>query len=809
MSGAEAGRGAAAGWVGRRFSRKEDHRLTTGGGQYFADISLPGALHLVFVRSQQAHARLRSIDTKAAKALPGVVAVVTWEDIKDAIKSLPQPVVVPALPAKYPTFWPLAAGKVKFHGEPVAAVIARDRYVAEDAAELVEIDYEPLPVVRNAHEALRDGAPKVHDDWDGNEMFALTLTGGATPESQAENEKEVERLLTGADIRVKRKYRTHRCGVTPLEPRGALAKWDEGDGLTAWITTQRPHIDRLAMSDVLGIPAEKVRVIAPRDQGGAFGVKAPFYREPILVCHMARVLNRSVRWLETREEHLMAVSQERDQEHELEVGATKDGRIVALRDRGIADNGDGCEGVYWGYLMPFLGAALLPGAYDLPKCDIKIRVACTNKAVLSPARSFGAYPTRFALERAIDLVARKAGLDPADVRRSNLIAKLPYVTATGVNYDSGDFLRVWDHLISAIDLAGFRREQKAARAAGRCIGVGFGVGAELSGVASSVLVPMENQPGYGAATVRLDPRGKVLVFEGDAPQGQGHETTMAQVAAHEFGIHPNDVVVAHGDTGTTPFGSGTIGARAGSYTVSAIADACRFLKAKIGRIMAHDLKIEAAPDEFDFVGGEIVLRRDDNVRRGFRETVERIIMAPLNLPPGESGGLEHTAFFEAAEPMICFSAHAAFADVDPRTGQFKIYRYVTSEDVGTVINPQIVEGQVQGGVVQGISNCLYEEFVYDENGQQLSSNFETYKLATAADVPTIEVHHEAGTPCPHTPLGSRGLGEGIPGSVPGAVTNAVCDALAHLGVEINELPLRPDRLWRALQEKGPEKIAAE
>jgi aerobic carbon-monoxide dehydrogenase large subunit len=788
-----------SGWVGRQFNRKEDHRLTTGKGQYFADMTVPGMLHLVFVRSARAHARIKRIDCSAARKLPGVVAVVTGADIKDQIKPLPQPVVVPALPARYPTFWPLAVGKVKFHGEPIAAVIARDRYVAEDAANLVEVDYEALPYVGDMEDALKPGAPVVHDGWPDNEMFALTFTGGATPETQAANDAEVERLIKSAEVVVKQRYRVHRCGVTPLETRGALATWDDGDGMTAWITTQRPHIDRLAMSDVLDIPAEQMRVIAPRDQGGAFGVKAPFYREPILVCYMARKLKRPVRWLETREEHLMSVSQERDQIHDLEVGATKEGRIIALRDRGLADNGDGCEGVYWGYLMPFLGAALLPNAYDVAKCDIKIRVACTNKAVLSPARSFGAYPTRFAIERAIDKIARRIGKDPADVRRLNFIRSLPHVTATGVNYDSGDFLKVWDHLLKIIDLPKFRTEQQAARLQGRYIGVGFGVGAELSGVASSVLVPMENQPGYGAATVRLDPRGKVLVFEGDAPGGQGHETTMAQVVAQEFGIHPNDVIVTHGDTGTTPFGSGTIGARAGSYTVSAISIACRFLKKKIAVIMAHDLKLDADPADFVFADGQIVFTRDNNVRKTFREMVERIIMAPLNLPQGETGGLEHTAFFEADAPMICFSAHAAFVDVDVKTGQFKITRYVTSEDVGTVINPQIVEAQVQGGVVQGISNCLFEQFVYDENGQQLTSNFENYKLATAADVPSVEVHHEAGTPCPHTPLGSRGLGEGIPGAVPGAMTNAVCDALAPFGIEIDELPLRPDRIWRALQ----------
>ena len=787
-----------SGWVGRDFKRKEDHRLTTGKGRYFGDISMPGELHLVFVRSSHAHAKITSVDTTAAKAVAGVVAVVTGDDIKDKINSLPQPVVVPALPARHPTHWPLAVGKVRFNGEPVAAVLARDKYVAADAAELVEIEYDDLPYVSDMEESLKPGAPLIHEDWPDNLMFELTFTGGETPEAQAENDAEVEKVFQSADVVVNQRFRTHRCGVTPLEPRGALATWDDGDGLLAYITTQRPHIDRLALSDILEIPAEQVRVIAPRDQGGGFGVKAPFYREPILVCYMARKLKRAVRWQESREEHLMSVSQERDQIHDLELAADKDGRVLALRDRIVGDCGDGCEGVYWGYLMPFLGAALLPNAYDLPLCDIKLKVAVTNKAVLSPARSFGAYPARFALERALDLVARQLGKNPEDVRRTNLIPELPYITATGVHYDSGDFPGVWDRLMEIIDISGFREQQQAARKEGRYIGVGFGVGAELSGVASEVLVPMESQPGYGAATVRIDPRGKILVFEGDAPGGQSHETTMAQVAAHEFGISPNDIVVTHGDTGTTPFGSGTIGARAGSYTMSAISVACRHLKRKIGRIMAHDLELDAEPEDFTFADGEIIYVKDDNIRKTFRAMVERIIMAPLNLPQGVEAGLEHTAFFEAEKPMICFSAHAAFSEVDVATGQLKITRYVTCEDVGTVINPQIVEGQIQGGVIQGLSNCLFEQFLYDENGQQLTGTMENYKIATAADVPHVEVNH-AGTPCPHTPLGSRGLGEGIPGPVPGAVTNAVCDALTPFGIEINELPLRPNTLWRALQ----------
>ena len=304
--------------------------------------------------------------------------------------------------------------------------------------------------------------------------------------------------------------------------------------------------------------------------------------------------------------------------------------------------------------------------------------------------------------------------------------------------------------------------------------------------------------GGGDARAQSQSLDSVLLFEGDAPQGQGHETSLAQVAAHEFGIHPNDVVVTTGDTGVTPFGSGTIGARAGSYTASAVSEACRFLKKKMERIMAHDLELEAGEDDFDFQDGEIIYAKDNNIRKSFMEMSNRIIMAPLNLPEGEEAGLEHTAFFEANKPMITFSSHAAMVEVDIATGQFEFTNYVTSEDTGTVINPLIVEGQVQGGVVQGISNALYEEFVYDENGQQLTTDYENYQVATAADVPPVRVTH-AGVPCPHTPMGTRGLGEGLPGPVPAALSNAISDALLPFGIEITELPLRANRIWAAIQ----------
>ena len=784
-------------WMGARMERKEDLRLVMGQGKYLADIVLPGMLHAVFVRSEYAHAKILSIDTSAARALPGVVDILTGEDFRHAVKSMRQPVLLPNLPAKYPEYLALAVDKVKYHGDPVAVVIARDKYIAEDAAELVMVDYEELPVVLDAEAALKPGAPQVHDDQPGNEMFAMTFTGGATEEEQRQNEAEVERIFRDAEVVVSNRFRVHRTGITPMEPRGVLCDWTAADGLTAWITTQRPHIDRLALIDILDIPGEKVRVIAPRDQGGGFGVKAPFFRENVVIAHAARKLGKPVRWIESRYESLMSVGQERDQVNDLDVAATKDGRLLAIRNRGVANNGTGQTGVYWGFVMPFLGQVEMPNVYTWERGDIKLRVASTNKACLTPSRAFGHFPTRFAVERSVDMVARKCGLEPSEVRRKNMVPRLPYTTVTGEYYDSGDFLKVWDNLLSNIDLPAFRKEQAAARAQGRYLGIGFACGAELSGVASELLVPMENQPGYGAATVRVDPRGKVLIFGGDAPGGQGHETTVAQVVASTFGIEPSDSVVTTGDTGATPFGAGTIGARAGSYFVSAVHKACAELKEKITHILAHDLGVRATVEEFAFVNGDVVYLRDPSKRKSFREIVERIIMFPVNLPEGEVGGLEATAFFEAAKPMICFNADFCIVEVNANTGEFTIKRWVTSEDVGNVINQNIVDGQMHGAIVQGLSNAVFEEFIYNEQGQQLTADFENYKLATAADVPDIELTY-ASTPCPHTPLGTRGIGEGRPSSIPGALCNAVCDALAPFGIEITELPIRPSSLWEKI-----------
>lgn len=786
------------GWIGHDLRRKEDARLTTGRGVYIADVEASDALHLVFVRSVHSHARLLRIDAEQAREMPGVIAVVTGGDIENEIDPLPNPVVVPNLPGRFPKHWPLAVGKVRYHGEPIAAVIATDKYLAEDAAEQVFVEYDELPYVGSPEAAAAPGAPLLHEDWPDNEIFSMSFTGGLTPDSIQANVEEVNGIFAKAPVVVSRKFKTHRTGVTPLETRGVLAKWSRFAGLTCWITTQRPHIDRLGLAEVLKLPTNMVRVIAPQDQGGGFGVKAPFYREPILIAYLAMKLERPVRWIESREECLMVVGQERDQTHQLDIAAERNGRIVALRARVTADNGDGCQGVYWGFVMPFLGALLLASGYDIAKCDIHMRSLVTNKPCLSPSRSFGAFPGRFAFERMIDILAAQLEMDPLHLRRINLVQTLPHTTATGIHLDSGDYVGVLDSLAKTVDYDGFRKEQVQARQQGRYIGIGFGLGAEISGVASESFVALENQPGYGAATVRIDPRGKVQILVGDAPTGTGHETTFAQVASEVLGVEPDDVSLLTGDTANTPFGSGSLGARGGSYTVSAVERACRTLRDKIALTLAHDLNLgEVTSDAFLFAAGRVFIKSDPDTGKSIAEMADRLVMKPINLPPGIQAGLEATDYFEAAQSMMCFSIHACCVEVDTETGEFKILRYVTCEDVGNVINPMIVEGQVQGGVVQGLSNSIFEEFVFDDHGQQLTNSLDSYKIAIAPDVPNVEVFHHS-TPCPHTPLGTRGMGEGVPGPVPGALTNAICDALAPFGIEVNELPVRPDRLWSAI-----------
>jgi len=771
--------------------RKEDLRLIRGQGQYLADMKALGMLHACFVRSRYAHARLKSIDVSRARAIEGVVAVFTGADLLElGMRELLIPQLVNELPGtlRVPPSMPLAVDKVFFHGEPLAVVLAETKYALEDAAELVVVDYEPLPVVGSVDQAMAPDAPLVYEGWPDNYLYREKMGGDASD------------AFAKADIIVKERFEVPRTGASPMELRGVLTQWDDHAGLTHWTTTQRPHLLRQAISQVLEWPEHMVRVIAPKDQGGSFGTKAPHSREDFVLALIAREVKRPVRWVESREESFCAgIGQERAQIHEMQIAARSDGKILGLRDRCITDIGHGQQPVFMGIMYPRAGCFMMTSIYDIPQAEIEILGVVTNRPCLTPSRGFGSFPVRLAMDGTINCVARALGLDPIDVLRKNLVTRFPYVTATGNFLDSGDFVGGFDKLTEIIDVAAVRRMQANLREQGRYIGLGFGGEAERSGVSSAAYAPRQRKPGYGVATVKVLNSGKIHVLIGDPPSGQSHETAVSQVLADEFGVTPDDVRLDYGDTLSTPYGMGTVGNRMASYTVSAAVLAARELKKKMAIVAAHDLGVGATPDEFVFENGEIIWSKGPGVRTKIRAIAEHIIERPINLPQGTQPGLEHTAYFEPKDVlnMTGASFHAAVVEVIPETGVIKILRYVVVDDCGKPINPLVVEGQVQGGVIMGIGNSIFEEYVYNERGELQNTTLEGYMMPCAADMPHVETYDHS-VPTPNNPLGTKGKGEGAPAPVSGALVNAVEDALRPLGVRITTLPLKPERVRAAI-----------
>lgn len=786
--------GDGAGWVGRPMKRKEDVRLVRGQGQYLADMSLPGMLHVHFVRSKHAHARIVDIDLSKALAAPGVVAGFTGKDLlaqgmREVLIPSLLPVQLPGAEMRIPRSWPIAVEKAVFHGEPIAVLLAQDRMALEDAAELVSVKYELLPVVIDPEAALEPNSPRVFEEWPDNVLYREKMGNGITD------------AFDKADIVIEHRFEVPRTGCSPLEVRGILTNWTDDKGLHHVSTTQRPHLLRTALAEVLGLPDNHVRVLTPRDQGGAFGTKAPLGREDFALAQIAKLVKRPLRWIETREEHFRAgYGQERGQIHHLQIAATSEGKILGMRDRCIGDVGDGNQPMFMGLVFPKSGCFWMPSVYDIPQVEIDLICVSTNKPCLTPSRSFGSLPARFAMDRSIDLLARALGLDPIAVRRKNLVDKFPHVTGTWNFLDSGDYVGGFDKLVAAMDLEGFRERQKRLREQGRYVGIGFGGEAEMSGVSSCAYVQLMNKPGYGAATVRISSGGKVLVLDGDPPAGQSHETAISQVMADEFGLIPDDISLEYGDTLSTPYSMGAVGNRMAAYTASAAVKAARFLKDKMARVAAHDLGIEAEPEDFRFEGGAIVLNRDPSIRIALHAVSRHLIITPIGLPPGVEAGLEHTAYYEPpadVPAMYGSNFHAAIVEVDVQTGEIVVRRYVCVDDSGRPINPLVVEGQCQGGVVMGLGNTLFEEFIYNERGELANVTLEGYMMPSAADVPHIE-HFDHSIPTPYTPLGTRGKGEGAPGPVPATIANAIDDALSEFNIELNRLPLRSESIRAAI-----------
>ena len=786
----EAGRGLL---VGAPIKRVEDPRLLTGAATYLDDLTLPGMAHVAILRSPYAHARIRGIDTGRAASLPGVVGVFTGRDFEH-LNPLPCAWQAAGTENFVVTPRALEIEKVTFTGAGVVAVVADSRVVAEDALALIDVDWEPLDAVVDAEQATAQGAPQVHEMAAGNVVMDWSC-GDA---------EATERALAGADVVVSQRLVNQRLIPTPMEPRGAAAQFDAGTGkYTVWMTSQAPHVMRLLMTAfVFGIPETKMRCISPQI-GGAFGTKIFLYPEYVLVAALAEKVGRPVKWVETRRENYTATTHGRDHITYLEVGAKSDGTLVGLRVKTFANLGGVLSTIAPGIPTTLYGR-MLSGAYRIPAIHCRVIGVYTNTGMVDAYRGAGRPEATYVVERAVDLVARELGLDPAEVRRRNFIPPeaFPYDPGilSGLCYDSGEYERALDRALELVDYAGFRAEQEQERGRGRYLGIGLSSYVELCGVAPSAWIGTSGQ-GWGAglwesANVRVHLTGKVVVTSGSQSQGQGHETTIAQVVADELGVPMEDVSVEQGDTLGTPFGYGTYGSRSAAVGTVAVYTSLQKIKEKARRIGAHML--EANVDDVAYEGGRVFVKGSPEASKTIQEIAAAAAVG-YDLPPGDEPFLDYTSYYDPPNCTFPFGTHAAVVEVNAETGEVTLRRYLAVDDVGRVINPMIVDGQVHGGIAQGVAQALWEGAVYDEDGQLLTSSLLDYAIPKAEFFPSLEVHRTE-TPTDVNPLGVKGAGEtGTIAATP-AVVNAVMDALAPFGIGHIDMPLSPERVWRAIQQ---------
>ncbi len=778
----------AAPYVSQGVKRREDPPLLMGRAHFIGDLRLPGLLAVKFLRSEHAHARIVEIDARAALNLPGVETVVTAADLATtrAIRATMSGAGYQA------TDWPaLARGKVRFAGEPVVAVVAADAYRAEDALDVIRVTYEPLPVVADAQSALAPGAPRVHEELPDNALFRTRFENG-----------DVARALAAADIRLAETFRHARCSSSPMEPRGVMAMLDPVDGmLIVWASTQSPHLMRSGLAEALGIPESSIRVLCP-SVGGGFGPKMHLYPEDIVVAELARRLKRPVRWLEDRRENLLASAQARDHVNHVEVGARRDGTIVALKSTLICDSGAYSVYPVTASLEPLTAAGILPGPYKIGALAYEAYAVATNKCPAGAYRGVGMALGTFVRERVVDMVARRAGLDPIDVRRRNFVdvSELPFQTASGLIVDSGDPKQSLERALASSDYARRRSESRHAPA-GKYLGVGVASYTEFTGMGSGTfrLRGMRQVAGHDAATVRVEPTGEVRGFVSAASQGQGHATTFAQVLADELGVPIEAVTIVEGDTERCPYGSGSFASRSMVVSGGALVLAARRVREKITAIAAHML--EAAGPDLTIEAGTIAVRGAPGRAVTIAEVAD-LAHRPSGgtLPPGVDPGLEATQYYDPPPATFSNGTHVAVVEVDPETGQVAIVRHVVVEDCGRIVNPMIVDGQTHGAVAQGIGNALFEDFAYDDGGQPLTTSFLDYVIPGTMEVPPIDIVHME-TPPATSVTGFKGMAEGGTIGSTAAVANAVADALAPLGIEVRELPLTPDRVHRLIKEK--------
>ena len=783
--------------VGQSVKRVEDKRFITGKGRYVDDMVLPGMTYAAVVRSDVAHGNIRGIDSGEASRAPGVVAVLTGADMEaDGIAGLPcgwQVDFKNGDTMKEPAHPALAVGKVRHVGDAVAVVVAETREQAADAAELVEVDYEELPAVVDVVAATQDGAPQLFDDVPNNIPFDWELG----------DKEAADAGIAAADHVTTIEFRNQRLIPNAIEPRAAIGDYDDSrDHYTLYTTSQNPHVIRLLMSAfVMGIPEHKVRVVSP-DVGGGFGSKIFHYAEEVIVTWASRRLGRPVKWTAQRSESFVTDAHGRDHATKAEMGFDAEGRITALRVDTHAN-----LGAYLSTFAPcvptYLYGTLLQGLYTSPAVHVNVTAAFTTTVPVDALRGAGRPEATYLLERLLDQAAHELGQDPAELRRKNLIPPFDgsesqpgYETQVALVYDSGNYGPTLDKVLEMVDYPALRREQEEARAGGRYLGIGFSTYIEACGIAPSAVVgALGARAGlYESASVRVQPTGKVTVFVGSHSHGQGHDTTFSQLVADQLGISMDDVEIVHGDTDQVPFGMGTYGSRSLAVGGVAITKSIEKIKEKGAAIAAHLL--EASADDLEYAGGQWTVRGTDK-SIGFGD-VALTAYVPHNYPEGLEPGLEFSSFYDPANFTFPFGAHIAVVEVDTETGVVKLVRYAACDDVGNVVNPMIVDGQVHGGVTHGIGQALMEGAIYDDDGQLINGSYMDYALPRADELPRFETDRTV-TPCPHNPLGVKGAGEtGTIGATP-AVVNAVIDALWPLGVRHLEMPLTPQRVWQAIQ----------
>lgn len=797
-------------YVGQRVKRTEDPRLIKGLGHYVDDVRLPDTLHVVFLRSMYAHARITSIDVSEASHAPGVVAVYTGKDVAAKIGQVPCAAALPGL--KIPDYRVLATDHVVFVGQPIAAVVATDRYVAQDAIDLIMIDYEELPPVVDVEEAAKEGGPLVYEEYGDNIAYKLTAGEG-----------DIEAALKSSDRVVSQRIVHQRLAPIAMEGRGVLARYFPGEQeLTVWSSTQIPHLLRTQLAIMIGMPENKLRVITP-EVGGGFGSKLNVYAEEALLGWISIQLGKPVKWIETRRENMQATTHGRGQVGYVDIGCMKDGTITGLRYNVFAD-----LGAYHQLLtpaIPTLTGLMLSGSYKIPAIQINVTGVFTNKMATDAYRGAGRPEATYVVERAVDLVAAELGMDAVDVRRKNFPApdEFPFKTATGLFYDSGDYNAALDKALAMADYRNLREEQKKAREQGRLIGIGLSTYVEICALGPSQAMPAG---GWESATVRIEPTGTVTILTGASPHGQGQETSFAQIAADELGVDLNAITVIHGDTAIVQYGIGTFGSRATAVGGTAVFIAIEKLKEKATNIAAHMMKTDAANVVFkegrftkqaakaasagagakpepapepDVPVGEApagALPEPDT--GGNSVTIQDVALAAhiaRDIPPGSEPGLSATYFFEPTNFTFPFGTHLAVVEVDRETGDIKFLRYVAVDDCGKVINPMLVDGQVQGGIVQALGQAMYEEIVYDAQGQLVTGTLMDYAVPKASMIPWLELDRTE-TPSPVNPLGVKGVGEaGTIGATP-AIVNAIVDALSPFGIRHMDMPVRPEAVWR-------------